>query len=585
MRHNFSQKYTEWLNKQGNSGNWGEKSGRYFDTSKDLDETLFTENVTELVTNPDMYSAFAEELLEGYAEESEENSTYDRLVLQPMIESIIEENNADLELFTENVGANGQPAGEPLAWAVARLPIMLDIYNEPILKEILTIRNMNVAPSTIQRLKFRGVIEEYDGSKTEFHVPTLEKALRPKTWEYNLKKWSNVNIFTGVNDSAIVGAGNTNKIIDKEEFTIQRFKLVKVYIKELDISGMQQGATKVVELNLYPDARTTFNHEFTIETPVSVAANTADSTKSIEYMKLMLRGDFNKATGKLDVTLSERGDLPTSSTANSFAIDSIDVSFRIIGIGGDKGVATVEPEMTQVDIVAETDEHFGLKLTPEDLQDWKALVNIDMFGQILQVIKHQFGLNLEYDIAELLGDQEGAMETNGFAQKDYDLYATVLPGAPNYKSILQNIEPLIRNIKMKIWKKTRFNANHIVCGIDVGTLLTSLQQYAIRLKGSEGSFGLDEGISSISDMKIIMSAAIPDNKLYILNKEQDESLTSLLLGVYKPLYFVKEITGGKQKLTIKDRKKMVVVRNDNMGMIEFLKGNATNGYTPIIGEV
>ena len=467
------------------------------------------------------YEAYVNTLLEGI-----ENADEMRKLLDREREMLLEESSSLMA------------SPESIAYAVTAFPMVVLTYSSPILTDGCTVYTSNKPIMTVPKLKWIAKIIDETGAVTEVDFPTAMTEVRPGVKTLNITT-NYANIFT------LLG-------VNKNEFRISKrnFMVTGIHVTETDSTS----ATHAHDITVYGgiDARGNFYVEYQI--------TDADGTTGT----FILNGDFRAPDG--DINWSSV--IKEYTGLSTFTFDSIDVKFRIFGIGNGKATVKVEPKNEIIDINMDIEDSFEIENIQEIIQDWKSIYNVDILAQMTDMARLQIDLNRDYDIADLLRAHEADMAAAGL-YKTLDFNNLLPIYYENYYDVLKSIIPRILNIKERIAKLTRREANVIMTGTDTASILKSLQDYAVSFDGKKGEFGLSsKGLAEFARMKIIGSNAIDDNKAYILVKGSTPSEATILVSVYKPLYTFEEKTDARLRVFMKSRYSVDLIRADSIGCLE-----------------
>ena len=429
---------------------------------------------------------------------------------------------------------------DAIAFSVASLPMVTMVYNAPTLSNDGTvIYNMKVPTSTIPVLQWVANIIDIDGTTKTVKFPTAMESVRPGIKSITSDKQF-FNIYTHFK-------------VTSENFRITKrgLMLTANQVTETDSGG--NDTTHVNEIYAGIDSRGHFSVDYTI----------VDKNGVTVYFRTS--GTVNTVNG--EVTWSNVITDLNGSTS-TFKADNITIKVRLIGNGVNKAIVKVSPSNTAVDINADNPEKFEIENIIEVIQDWKSLYNIDILSQLTDMVKLQIELNRDYDIADILRMEEQNATKNGLSSV---IDFANLPSTyyENPKAVLSSIVPKIMIIRERIFRLTRRWADIIATGTDMSALLKSIQDFAITLDDSKGSFGqAGFGIAEFAKMKIIGSNAIDNSTLYMWKKGSGAGDATLITAIYKPLVIVEETTNAKRRVFIEARYVSSLIREYSVGVIK-----------------
>lgn len=176
---------------------------------------------------------------------------------------------------------------------------------------------------------------------------------------------------------------------------------------------------------------------------------------------------------------------------------------------------------------------------------YKSIFKIDLAQTLSEAIKRQILLNKDYDLSYFLQAAQADILANGASvTMDFDNYnqsTSTLNYTPSSAiDVFKNIAPKIAYIQGAI--KRNFNAypQYIVSGLNTASMLRSLQDMLVSMPGVQGELGFSGSVASFLKLKVLESAAIPNNDIYLSTKAAQNALqnSTILDLIYMPLYIV-----------------------------------------------
>jgi len=170
-----------------------------------------------------------------------------------------------------------------------------------------------------------------------------------------------------------------------------------------------------------------------------------------------------------------------------------------------------------------------------------------------EAIKRQILLNKDFDLSYFLQGAQtdiaahGAMVTVDFAK--YSQATTTLNYMPtNILDAFKNIAPKISYVMSIIKRNFNMYPSYMVTGLNTASMLRSLQDMLITMPGVQGDLGFSGSVSSFLKLKVIESATIPDDDIYLSTKAPQNALenSTILDLIFKPLYVVNLISDFHQ---------------------------------------
>ena len=162
-----------------------------------------------------------------------------------------------------------------------------------------------------------------------------------------------------------------------------------------------------------------------------------------------------------------------------------------------------------------------------------------------EAIKRQILLNKDYDLSYFLQAAQADITSNGAAVTlDFDNYSSST-STLNYTptsaiDVFKNIAPKIAYVQGVIKRNFNMYPQYIVSGLNTASMLRSLQDMLVSLPGVQGELGFSGSVASFLKLKVLESAAIPDNDIYLSTKAPANALenSTILDLIFMPLYIV-----------------------------------------------
>jgi len=432
------------------------------------------------------------------------------------------------------------------AWAIMYYPLLADVYATPVISKILTTFTTNNPQVAIPRKTIKGEIINFDGSKVVIDLPT-SKAVRPNKTEVTISEGKS-NIFS------LIGLTDAKATINTRYFAI-----TEVNLKEVTSSGTENIITVPVVIRA----------DFTGNIYGEFEAVDSDGEKYVGAISGKV--DFNKG----EIILSHT---PIKYSGQSqITFENAKVSCRINVYGEDKGTVRVYVDAQDtIKLKIDQDSSFFIELIAEQVQDLKDIYNLDVLSSAMEVVKLQFVLNKDADIAELLKLSEPEMKKHGnYATVDF----SKLPNSFNpssYADLYSVIVPKILKVKNRIRKIAHVEPQYLLCSPDTATLIESLQNYGLlsNQKGDTLKVGPKGMTIAFTKFDVIVSEAVPNNKIYVVYKAPNKQQAAIIDIVYKPLYIERSNVNGISKTYLKSRTAVEVVDTKKLGCVDLVNIDA-----------
>ena len=516
-------------------------------------ESQLLESIQTVFGSATGYANFEQTLLTGLLQESDtlENETLKALLHR----------QRDVIL---NEATTVMSSPEAMSFAVASFPMLIDIYAEPMLSKIVTVYPYDKPILTIPRIKWIAInVDEY-GETTEYEYPTATKNLRLNVKTVSLAQ--NDNVFAGLQRAAKIANPNA-PLLSSSEFRIsnRNIRITKLKLKTEDASG-----------NVVDSTIDTFGI-------VDAKGNFFLDDVQVGSRIFRIQGLFVQATGRFTWGVTDLTPAAVSATlTDTITFEELEFQFKLFGNGINKAVMRTKPLMSTVEVNCDLEESWEISEIEEILQDWKALWNMDILTLLKDHIKDQMKLNKDAEIADLLYGNIPASKKYGM-YREFDLTAfmsgsigsTTRP--TNVMDIFKNIYPIFVDLIDQMRKRIKMEPRYIVCGTKAGSVLKSLQQFETSLVGQVGEIGQLKGVPAINKFEIIVSDAVEEDLIYLVVKNEQYALSTILEVTYKPLYVIVETTNSKRRTFIKSRGWIGIVRNEGIATIKVKNFNSYFG--------
>lgn len=503
-------------------------------------EAILFESIQSVFGSATSYKNFENTLLEGILNENEilENDAV-KALLQRQRQVILEDTTV-------------MASPEAMSFAVASFPMLIDIYAEPMLSKVVTVYPYDKPTLTIPRIKWIAInVNEY-GETTEYEYPTATKNLRLNVKTVSLKQ--NDNVYAALQRVAPAGS----PLLTAAEFRIsnRNLRISKIKVSQDDGSG-----------TITPLVLDTFGI-------IDAKGNFFLDDIVIGSRTFRVQGQFVTNSGRFVWSVTDLTPSAIASTLTDIVtFEELEFQFKLFGNGINKAVMRTKPLMSTVEINCDLEESWEISEIEEVLQDWKALWNMDILTLLKDHIKDQMKLNKDAEIADLLYGNIPAAKKYGM-YREFDLTAfmagsigsTTRP--TNVMDIFKNIYPIFIDLIDQMRKRIKMEPKYIVCGTKAGSVLKSLQQFETSLIGQVGEIGQVKGVPAINKFEIIVSDAVEEDLIYLIVKNEQYNLSTILEVTYKPLYVIIETTNSKRRTFIKSRGWIGIVRNEGIATIK-----------------
>jgi hypothetical protein len=213
------------------------------------------------------------------------------------------------------------------------VPVLVDIYADPLVSEVCTIYPVDKPIISIPRMRIRAVTSSYDGStETSQIIPSAVSLVRANEETVVVTPNTNYNMYTGLGFT-----NSTHKM--NRRYTL----LTNVTITE----NKDGGGTKThsVSVSFRPDARNQISRTFTFTA----------SDGEVVTGNIMANVNYDSGTATAQVTFAVGvGDVTT------FECENITFKLRFRPVGSNNGRTRVSVTTEMIDCVIDPKQHWGL---------------------------------------------------------------------------------------------------------------------------------------------------------------------------------------------------------------------------------
>ena len=500
-------------------------------------------NFLETLLNDSTYNEFINSLTEGMSES------------QRSVANIVCDSQRD---FLIQESANILNTDIAIGYAISYFPILCDTYCTNILGDAILYKKVNQPIFTVPKMKMIATVKNSDGTTDAWTFPRALFLMRSGIEYLEVKPKITNNLF----ELSKSYPNNVNPELSKINKRYTTLQTLYITIKDLTTSEDQ---SIEYPISIRPDSRSQLNTEFEIGYKDTI-------------IKCTLIGHVNYDSGLLQFNLSTN--LPKTSNL-AITLDKAKLSTLFTSRTGDTGRVKISVRMSGMDMSIDVNEDFEFDLDVETLQEYNDIYNIDLIRTMSVAIKGQLLLNRDHDIANLLETAEPEMKLNHtydsikFAPL-FDGNGTLSPGY--YQAIYQNIIPKLTLITRYMYYNTTLIPTYLLCGIKTSAMLESLQEFSIsfpEMRSGVGGFNNSYGHDTVDKhsfryYNILMSHAIPDDKIYLMYKPttvEEEHYANIVNFIYKPLYMVEEITNSQKRTYIRTRSLTELINPHSLGCL------------------
>jgi hypothetical protein len=213
------------------------------------------------------------------------------------------------------------------------VPVLVDIYADPLVSEVCTIYPVDKPIISIPRMRIRAVTSSYDGTtETSQIIPSAISLIRANEETVVVTPNTNHNMYFGL------GFTNATHKMNRR-YTL----LTNVAITETkDGDGTK---THSVSVSFRPDARNQISRTFTF----------TDSNSEVITGNIMANVNYDGGTATTQVTFDVDADYPST-----FECENVTFKLRFRPVGSNNGRTRVSVTTEMIDCVIDPKQHWGL---------------------------------------------------------------------------------------------------------------------------------------------------------------------------------------------------------------------------------
>lgn len=560
-----SMDHTDWMNQNQEQYNNGQFAEYLNSTKPELSK------VADIYTNPAHYKVLRETCLEA--------SQLDAGPTRDAVADILD--RFRLDIINESSSMNA-PTSYVQGFNTQAFAILTDIYSDPILNQVTTLYSTQQPKFSIPRMFLKATVKEFDGTITEKRFPSNTDIMRSRGIEFTKvfpANKDNIHIPDIYADLITGGAAtSSNSRINRKGFVIKKVTL------------SYNGVTRDHDVMLRTNGDSLFDYTFDFILEPGVANSPSVLAKA--------SGDLNYGTNSLTLLFTYTN-ARTKQPISGITTISISGNIRLVSKDDPNhlGREFVSILNQRYDVDVDITESFVIKQTVEQIQDFTAIWKIDLYKTYALAIKNQIMKNKDYDLAQVLVDNEIEYKRHGsfftFDMANYrDMHAMLSPN--NIIDLFACIIPTLIACNKVVYRNFNAEPQFYLCGMDTCTMLESLQHYKVSMTnqytgdiGSSSSSGL--GVSNnqsiaFNSKKILYSMHLPTDKIYTVYKTSDSDLSRTVIAdiVFKGIYLTEEMQQGNKLTIISTRTAIEILRPDAIGCVQVKNYEEFLNISPLV---
>jgi hypothetical protein len=272
----------------------------------------------------------------------------------------------------------------------------------------------------------------------------------------------------------------------------------------------------------------------------------------------ILVGNVNYQTGEATVT-SVNGNAKKVVFSGTISTEVNDMNRR----------AELVTEKVEINTV---DKSLQTSWTIELEQDAKALLSIDIKSEMVAILGAQIATEIDAEVINDLVNIASTQHPNAV-----DSFSAQAPASYAFgtKSWHENVIPVINKISNIIYNDTNIGQGNVLLVNPVdATIFQSINGYTAMGTASNGDMALQGGAYEVGNInnkwKILTSPLVPQGKVPILLKSNNEKEAVYGLYYYQPLYMQPFPLGSVPSLTLKSRFAKQLIRKDGIGLLQLV---------------
>jgi hypothetical protein len=530
----------------------------------------------DVVTTDNLWNAFKKGLVNG-AGPNGRPITEDQRIMSNLFEIL---DHSRMQMLNEDFSGNATGSGfigvtaQTHAAAMALFGIVMDIYAEPALNEIMTIHTTDIPTYSVERQWIESHQKNTDGTIETYRFPNRKQLIRGR--EHGL------TLLPGEN--ALFSIASTNGGTETLHQTTHKLNRSDTYIYEIDVTDnhsstntpLAGGAvnTKTLACTISPNARDVMTPYVVTFKAGPEPAEGVEDTRDVVTCKVMSIIDWDAGNVNLSASFKNETN-PDANGTMQYRLVNAKMKTRFSGKRSDLNRVQLSMKRYNYDIWVDIREDFKLELITEDIQDWTAMFKADILKTYMLAIKKQMQYNKDVDVANILRRYEPKMREYGHSTIcDLNKFKTAggLYTPSDIKSVLNGIIGSITFLNGKIHSDFHLYPNVLICGRAVGNMLALMNDQVYNTKDITvgGTYGLaSNNVSSFNNQKLVVSDVIADDRIYPLYKPTDDKTHASLVDViHRPLYAAEEMDQSVKVTYIRSRTTIDVIRDESFGYVE-----------------
>lgn len=409
--------------------------------------------------------------------------------------AIILENQAKQLLVEQSQTGTGGTftAGQGEQWAGVALPLVRKIFAEISSKEFVSVQPMTLPAGLVFFLEFKYGNNQPEGMAAGARFPA------------GSSMYGTTNVKDVDPTGGLYGAGRFGYSINEASATTI-FQITTASYADVNFNGLYSASVAADKMRKFSVTASTTALSGMDTNGVRAFAITGSGFNESNIFAEFT--SYDPVSNVLSFVVSASGGVATSSSISGTTYfqkqptdnnrgDFEDTATR--PLTGSAAIPEVNVEMRSEPVVAKT-RKLKAKWTPEFSQDLNAYQSLDAEAELTSTLSEYISLEIDLEIIDMLIENSNTTEywsaqSNVFFNKGLGTWSTLAAGSGGYYNTqgqwFATLGTKIQGVARTIHKKTlRGQANVLMCGPSVATIIESIPGYAADTDGSKEEFAM-----------------------------------------------------------------------------------------------
>lgn len=432
-------------------------------------------------------------------------------------------------------------AGQGEQWAGVALPLVRKVFAEISAKEFLSVQPMSLPTGLVFFLEFKyGTQQPTIGSGANSRFDSDESM-------YGTTNVKDVDPFGGLYGAGRFGYG-TNDLTASAIFQITTASYADVNFNSNLSASVAAGVVRKLTVTGSTTALPSFD-TLGVRSFVVTGSGFSEANTFAEFTS------YNSVSNQLSFIVSSSAGFTTGSSLTGAVYYSVQPRDNNRGdfedresrpLTGSAAIPEINVELRSEEVAAKT-KKLKAKWTPEFSQDLNAYQSLDAEAELTSTISEYVSMEIDLELIDMMISAANTTDvwsvvSNRFYNKATGTFTDAAAGAGGYYNTqgqwFQTLGTKIQSVARQIHAKTlRGQANVLMCGPKVSTIIESIPGYAADTDGSKMEYAM--GTQKIGQLnsryKVIVNPYMQENAILMAYKGSQFLETGAAFCPYIPL--------------------------------------------------